>query len=62
MHDQIKTCLFFKEIHRAIVDNRLFSYGESIAIGASGGKDSTVLAHILKVRIRSSTVHLSGTQ
>lgn len=40
--------IFEYEIHRTIVDNKLFSPGEKIAIGASGGKDSTVLAHIMK--------------
>ena len=40
---------FEDEVHRTIVDNSLFKRGEVIAIGASGGKDSTVLAHVLKV-------------
>jgi len=35
------------EVHRTIVDNRLFAPGEVVAMGASGGKDSTVLIHIL---------------
>ncbi|KAL6522099.1 cytosolic thiouridylase subunit Ctu1 [Orobanche minor] len=39
--------VFEDEIHRAIVDNNLFKRGERIAIGASGGKDSTVLAYVL---------------
>ncbi|KAL3641639.1 cytosolic thiouridylase subunit Ctu1 [Castilleja foliolosa] len=39
--------IFEAEIHRAIVDNNLFKRGERIAIGASGGKDSTVLAYVL---------------
>lgn len=38
---------FEDEIHRVIVDNNLFKPGERIAIGASGGKDSTVLAYVL---------------
>ncbi|GAV56705.1 ATP_bind_3 domain-containing protein [Cephalotus follicularis] len=49
--DQIcKECFykaFEEEIHRVIVNNQLFKPGERIAIGASGGKDSTVLAYIL---------------
>ncbi|KAL0323234.1 UNVERIFIED_CONTAM: Cytoplasmic tRNA 2-thiolation protein 1 [Sesamum angustifolium] len=49
--DQIcKECfyaVFEDEIHRVIVDNHLFKPGERIAIGASGGKDSTVLAYVL---------------
>ncbi|XP_047975340.1 cytoplasmic tRNA 2-thiolation protein 1 isoform X1 [Salvia hispanica] len=35
------------EIHRVIVDNHLFKRGERVAIGASGGKDSTVLAYVM---------------
>lgn len=40
--------LFETEIHNTIIANSLFSPGERIAIGASGGKDSTVLASVLK--------------
>ena len=36
------------EIHDTIVAGRLFQRGDRVAIGASGGKDSTVLAHIMK--------------
>ncbi|KAG2186208.1 hypothetical protein INT43_002646 [Umbelopsis isabellina] len=46
-----KSCFYFvfeTEIHHTIVDNKLFKRGDRIAIGASGGKDSTVLAHVLK--------------
>ncbi|XP_039116871.1 LOW QUALITY PROTEIN: cytoplasmic tRNA 2-thiolation protein 1-like [Dioscorea cayenensis subsp. rotundata] len=39
--------VFEDEIHRTIVDNHLFKPGERVAIGASGGKDSTVLAYVL---------------
>lgn len=39
--------VFEEEIHQVIVDNQLFKPGERIAIGASGGKDSTVLAFVL---------------
>lgn len=39
---------FESEVHRTIVAERLFSAGERVAIGASGGKDSTVLAYVLK--------------
>ncbi|CAN6935973.1 unnamed protein product [Brassica oleracea var. botrytis] len=39
--------VFEEEIHQAIVKNRLFKSGERVAIGASGGKDSTVLAYVL---------------
>lgn len=40
--------VFETEIHNTIVTNKLFERGDKVAIGASGGKDSTVLAHIMK--------------
>ncbi|EXJ95427.1 hypothetical protein A1O1_00548 [Capronia coronata CBS 617.96] len=40
--------VFEREIHETIVANNLFHRGERVAIGASGGKDSTVLASVLK--------------
>ena len=40
---------FEVEVHQTIVENKLFSDGEVVAIGASGGKDSTVLACVLKL-------------
>lgn len=43
-------CFYFvfeEEIHQTIIDNQVFSRGERVAIGASGGKDSTVLAHVM---------------
>jgi cytoplasmic tRNA 2-thiolation protein 1 len=40
--------IFEDEIHETIVSNNLFYRGERVAIGASGGKDSTVLASVLK--------------
>jgi cytoplasmic tRNA 2-thiolation protein 1 len=46
-----KTCfirVFETEIHHTITANALFHRGEKVAIGASGGKDSTVLASVLK--------------
>jgi len=46
-----KTCfisVFETEIHHTITTNSLFQRGEKVAIGASGGKDSTVLASVLK--------------
>lgn len=39
---------FEVEIHNTITANTLFQAGERVAIGASGGKDSTVLASVLK--------------
>ena len=41
--------MFEEEIHETITKNKLFVPGDTVAIGASGGKDSTVLAHIMKV-------------
>lgn len=40
--------VFETEIHNTITDAKLFYRGEVVAIGASGGKDSTVLASIMK--------------
>lgn len=39
--------VFEEEIHHTIMTNQLFKRGERIAMGASGGKDSTVLIHIM---------------
>jgi len=36
-----------EEVHETIVSNNLFKAGEKLALAASGGKDSTVLAHIV---------------
>ncbi|KAL2266107.1 hypothetical protein VTJ83DRAFT_5459 [Remersonia thermophila] len=40
--------VFEDEVHHTITSSQLFHPGEKIAIGASGGKDSTVLASVLK--------------
>lgn len=40
--------VFETEVHHTIVANSLFHRGDVVAIGASGGKDSTVLAYVLK--------------
>lgn len=45
-----KECFFAsfeQEVHDTIVANRLFKRGDVVALGASGGKDSTVLASVL---------------
>ncbi|KAJ8330219.1 hypothetical protein BDV3_002578 [Batrachochytrium dendrobatidis] len=45
-----KECFYFhleKNVHNTIVQNALFKPGDRVAIAASGGKDSTVLAHVL---------------
>ena len=36
-----------QEVHETITAARLFKPGERVAVAASGGKDSTVLAHML---------------
>lgn len=41
--------VFEQEIHETIVSCQLFQPGDHVAIGASGGKDSTVLAYIMKL-------------
>lgn len=46
-----KTCfidVFELEVHNTITSHRLFTRGERVAIGASGGKDSTVLASVME--------------
>lgn len=46
-----KECFFAAfedEVHQTIVQSQMFTRGERVAIAASGGKDSTVLAHIIK--------------
>lgn len=46
-----KECFFHAfeaEIHFTITKAELFNKGDSVAIAASGGKDSTVLAHVMK--------------
>lgn len=40
--------IFESEVHSTITTHRLFHRGQRVAIGASGGKDSTVLAAVLK--------------
>ncbi|KAI5800125.1 hypothetical protein EDC01DRAFT_536751 [Geopyxis carbonaria] len=40
--------IFELEVHQTIVTSKLFQRGQRVAIGASGGKDSTVLAAVLK--------------
>jgi len=40
--------VFEDEVHHTISSSGLFTPGEKVAIGASGGKDSTVLASVLK--------------
>nr|AGV54198.1 cytoplasmic tRNA 2-thiolation protein [Phaseolus vulgaris] len=51
---------FESEIHHLILNNSLFSPGERVAIGASGGKDSTVLAYVLSKlnRLHNYGLHL----
>lgn len=52
--NKVRTCapcftsLFESEVASTITSAQLFEPGERVAIGASGGKDSTVLASVLK--------------
>lgn len=39
--------LFEAEVHETITSNRLLERGDRVAVAVSGGKDSTVLAHVL---------------
>jgi len=39
--------VFETEIHETIISNKLFKAGDKVAIAASGGKDSTVLAELM---------------
>lgn len=46
-----RECFYFvfeTEIHNTIINSKLFKKGDKVAIAASGGKDSTVLAHVMK--------------
>ncbi|KAG5440007.1 hypothetical protein PCK2_000699 [Pneumocystis canis] len=46
-----KDCFYYvfeTEIHNTIISNSLFSRGDKIGICVSGGKDSTVLAYIMR--------------
>ncbi|KAI9226983.1 MAG: hypothetical protein DHS80DRAFT_17912 [Piptocephalis tieghemiana] len=46
-----RACFFWvleEEVHQTILAHHLFQPGERVAIAASGGKDSTVLAHMMK--------------
>lgn len=46
-----RECFFYvfeTEVHNTITSNKLFKPGDRVAIGASGGKDSTVLAYMMK--------------
>ena len=42
-------CLNLTEVHHAITSNALFTRGDYVAVAASGGKDSTVLAYVMKL-------------
>ncbi|KAF6762497.1 cytoplasmic tRNA 2-thiolation protein 1 [Ephemerocybe angulata] len=46
-----RDCFFYvfeTEVHNTITEAQLFKSGDRVAIGASGGKDSTVLAYVMK--------------
>ncbi|KAH8829802.1 cytoplasmic tRNA 2-thiolation protein 1 [Flagelloscypha sp. PMI_526] len=47
-----RECFFYvfeTEVHNTITEAKLFKPGDRVAIGASGGKDSTVLAYVMKI-------------
>lgn len=46
----IRSFIFFgfQDVHNTIISTSLFKRNEKVAIGASGGKDSTVLAYVMK--------------
>ena len=51
-HSLCKECFFWafeEEVHQTIVAAELFKRLEKVGIAASGGKDSTVLAHVMKL-------------
>ncbi|XP_074494886.1 cytoplasmic tRNA 2-thiolation protein 1 [Sebastes fasciatus] len=51
-HSLCKECFYWafeEEVHQTIVGAKLFKPGEAVGIAASGGKDSTVLAHLMKL-------------
>uniref|UniRef100_G3PH01 Cytoplasmic tRNA 2-thiolation protein 1 n=1 Tax=Gasterosteus aculeatus TaxID=69293 RepID=G3PH01_GASAC len=51
-HSLCKECFFWafeEEVHMTIESAKLFKPGEIVGIAASGGKDSTVLAHVMKL-------------
>ena len=46
-----RECFFWAfetEVHNTVTAARLFRRGQYVAVAASGGKDSTVLAHVMK--------------
>ncbi|CAL4156060.1 unnamed protein product [Meganyctiphanes norvegica] len=51
-HALCKECFFWafeEEVHHTITAAQLFKPGEYVAVAASGGKDSTVLAYVMKL-------------
>ncbi|XP_015905540.1 cytoplasmic tRNA 2-thiolation protein 1 [Parasteatoda tepidariorum] len=51
-HPVCKSCffeVFETEVHETITRGKLFKRGDYVAIAASGGKDSTVLAYVMKL-------------
>ena len=52
---------FEEEVHETIKENKMFTPGERIAVAASGGKDSTVLAHVMTtLNARHEYAHLTS--
>ena len=47
-----KECFYLhleETVHKTITTNKLFKRGDKVAVAVSGGKDSTVLAHVLNL-------------
>ena len=56
-----KDCFYYafeEEIHKTIIDAKLFTRGETIAIGASGGKGTFKMVHYLKYWYYSVSVFI----
>ena len=52
LQQSCKECFYLHletNVHNTIIKNNLFKPGDKVAIAASGGKDSTVLAHVMTV-------------
>eukprot|EP00920_Eleutheroschizon_duboscqi_P001333 GHVT01002992.1.p1 GENE.GHVT01002992.1~~GHVT01002992.1.p1 ORF type:complete len:451 (-),score=92.70 GHVT01002992.1:140-1492(-) len=50
---------FEEEVHGTILRHRLFAKGDRVCVAVSGGKDSTVLAHVLKTLNRRHDYQLN---
>ena len=56
-----KDCFYYafeEEIHKTIIDAKLFSSGETVAIGASGGKGTCTCIFLKSEKSKSCSVIL----